>query len=146
MQTKLRHKAKKDFHVGKVFFAQNAWNDIWNWCVYWHFTPWPQFHPQIDRLGSKKAKLTTLSFLGIVRKNIWYFPNIYKQIVFFDHMGWVTILFSKKNSYIILCIYYKTSKLSFRALAGRVSCEFSIFGPQMVDFWRLAGSKSKMPV
>ena len=71
--------------------------------------------------------------------------QIQPTLDFSDYIGWVTILLPKKTSY-ILCIGYKISQLSFCALAGRVGCQFSVLGPQMVYFWRFGGSKNKMPV
>ena len=89
--------------------AQNAWNVVRNWCLYWGFTPWPLILPQIYGFGSKNAELTTLRFPRIGRNdNYWNFTNIYEQILFFlHHIGWITILFSKKPiiSYVFVTKY-----------------------------------------
>ena len=76
---------KKRLWYSKNFFlAQNAWNVVRNWCLYWRFTPWPLILPQIYGFGSKNAELTTLRFPRIGRNdNYWNFTNIYEQILFF---------------------------------------------------------------
>ena len=79
-------------------------------------------------MGSKNDEFTTLTLIEEVQNdNYCYFANIKEQILCFSII-WGGLQFCSP----------------IHALAGSVGCQFKVFGPQIIYFWRLGGSKRKI--